>query len=177
MNKGVYFMSTGRIIGWVLVPYVMVFLDWKRAHVLLKIYGSICAFFFIISLLVALTADENDLKQIEKTDSNVTVKKEVQKPKVLTEEEKEKKRKEQYKSCFSPWDGSHLNLKYYIEDNMNDPDSFEHVETVYQDMVSVLIVEMTFRGNNQFGALVKNTVRARVSADDKCTVLKILDQR
>jgi hypothetical protein len=58
MNKGVYFMSAGRIIGWVLVPYVMVFLDWKRAHVLLKIYGSICAFFFIISVLVALTADE-----------------------------------------------------------------------------------------------------------------------
>jgi hypothetical protein len=104
-------------------------------------------------------------------------KEEPTKSKVLTEEEKEKKRKEQYKSCFSPWDGSHLNLKYYIEDNMNDPDSFEHVETVYQDMVSVLIVEMTFRGNNQFGALVKNTVRARVSADDKCTVLKILDQR
>jgi hypothetical protein len=44
-------------------------------------------------------------------------------------------------------------------------------------MVSVLIVETTFRGTNQFGALVKNTVKARVSADDKCTVIKILSQR
>jgi Na+-transporting methylmalonyl-CoA/oxaloacetate decarboxylase gamma subunit len=170
-------MSTGRIIAWLLVPYIMVFVDWKRSHVLLRIYGGFSAFFvfffLLISVIVAATMDE---MTTEKPKPTVEVKKEPAKPKVLTAEEKEKKRKEQYKKCFSPWDGSHTNLKYYIEDNMNDPDSFEHVETVYYDYTAHLIVETTFRGNNQFGALVKNTVKAQVTADSKCTVIKIIDQ-
>jgi hypothetical protein len=169
-------MSAGRIIGWLLVPYVMVFVDWKRAHVLLKIYGVFAAFFMFLSVIVAATMD--DTQTTTKPKPTATVKKEPAKPKVLTEEEKAKKRKDEYLKCFSSWDGSHTNLKYYIEDNMDDPNSFEHVKTIYYDYPypNHLIVEMTFRGNNQFGALVKNTVKAQTSADSKCTVMKIIDQ-
>jgi hypothetical protein len=165
-------MVLKRIIGWLFIPYVMVFIDWKQSNVFLKIYGisSLCLIFIFI--LAVATSENNKNGTTEKS-----VQTEPEKPKILTEEEKEELRKQKFKRCFSPWDGSHVNLKFYIQDNMNDPDSFEHVETVYQDMVSVLLVETTFRGKNQFGALVKNTVKARVSADENCTILKIISQR
>ncbi len=165
-------MDVKRILGWLLFPYIMVFIDWKRSNILLKIYGSFSAGVILIAIITINSPDES-IKTQEQTKE---VKKEPAKPKVLTAEEKEKKRKEEIEKCFSAWDGSHTNLKYYIEDNMNDPDSFEHVKTIYYAYTKHLIVETTFRGNNQFGALVKNTVKAQVSADSKCTVIKIIDQ-
>lgn len=165
-------MDVKRILGWLFIPYVMVFIDWKRAHVALKIYGVFSASVFAIMIIAAIASDE----PVETKEQTKEVKKQPAKPKVLTAAQKEEKRKEQYEKCFSAWDGSHTNLKYYIEDNMNDPDSFEHVETVYYDYKSHLVVETTFRGNNQFGALVKNTVKAKVSTDSKCSIIEILDQ-
>jgi len=66
---------------------------------------------------------------------------------------------------FSAWDGSHIKLSRLIKDSMNDPDSYEHVETKYWDMKDYLIVNATFRGKNAFGGVVKNTVKAKVSLD------------
>ena len=48
---------------------------------------------------------------------------------------------------------------------MNDPDSYEHVETVYWDRDDHLVVSTTFRGKNAFGGTVSNTVKAKVSLD------------
>jgi hypothetical protein len=165
-------MNFERIFYWLFFPFVMVFVDWKRINKFLKIYGLFTVFIACFIIIAIATVDPSTLEE-----SNKQVEKKSEKPKVLTEAEKEKKRIEQYETCFSPWDGSHTKLKYFIKDNMNDPGSFDHVETTYQDMVTVLIVQTTFRGNNQFGALVKNTIKARVSADDQCTILKILSQR
>lgn len=58
---------------------------------------------------------------------------------------------------FSGWDGSHRNFESLIKDAMNDPDSYEHVETRYKDMGKYIRVYCTFRGKNAFGGLVKNT--------------------
>ncbi|WP_051564061.1 hypothetical protein [Desulfovermiculus halophilus] len=95
------------------------------------------------------------------------------------EEEKRKKiaaekRKKKIKSQFSAWDGSHRNLERVIQKSMNDPDSYDHVETVYWDRGDHLIVRTTFRGKNAFGGVVKNSVKAKVSLDGE--VLQILDQ-
>lgn len=60
---------------------------------------------------------------------------------------------------FSAWDGSHINFKQFIKDNMNDPSSFEHVKTAYEirkDSTEILI-QMTYRGTNAFGGVVTNT--------------------
>lgn len=84
------------------------------------------------------------------------------------------KRKESIDSQFSAWDGSHRNLERVIQKSMNDPDSYDHVETVYWDRGDHLIVRTTFRGKNAFGGVVKNSVKAKVSLDGK--VLQILDQ-
>lgn len=77
-------------------------------------------------------------------------------------------------SQFNPWDGSHINLTYWIKDKMNDPKSYEHVETKYIDKGDYLIVSTTFRGTNGFGGVVKNTVAAKISLDGQ--VLEILGQ-
>lgn len=83
-------------------------------------------------------------------------------------------RKNQIEAQFSAWDGSHRNLERAIEQSMNDPDSYEHVETVYWDMKSHLVVKTTFRGKNAFGGLVINWVKAKVDLDGN--VLAVIDQ-
>ncbi|MCP4746335.1 MAG: hypothetical protein GY874_09380 [Desulfobacteraceae bacterium] len=55
-----------------------------------------------------------------------------------------KKHQEKIDIQFNHWDGSHINLKKYIKENMHDPDSFEYIETVYNDFDSYLIVKTTY---------------------------------
>jgi hypothetical protein len=79
-----------------------------------------------------------------------------------TSHEKNDPRKELISEHFSSWDGSHIELTKLIKQGMNDPDSYEHVETKYIDKSDYLLVSTTFRGKNLFGGLVKNTVTAKV---------------
>lgn len=88
-------------------------------------------------------------------------------------EEEKRKRKEMIEKQFSAWDGSHRNLTKFIKEQMNDPDSYEHVETIYWDMKDHLVVMTTFRGKNAFGGVVKNAVKAKVSLDGE--ILEIMD--
>ena len=82
-------------------------------------------------------------------------------------------RKKQIERQFSDRDGSHGNLERVIKQSMNDPDSYDHVETVYWDRGDHLVVRTTFRGKNAFGGIVKNSVKAKVSLDGQ--VLQILE--
>ncbi|MDA3137373.1 hypothetical protein [Vibrio metschnikovii] len=86
---------------------------------------------------------------------------------------RESNRLTQIKQQFSSWNGSHRNLVSHIKRQMNDPSSFEHVETVYWDKGNHLIVRTTFRGKNAFGGVVLNSVTAKVSLDGK--VLEIIN--
>jgi hypothetical protein len=57
---------------------------------------------------------------------------------------------------------------------MNDPDSFEHVETRYsinKNKDGILVI-MKYRGNNAFGGKVLNYVTAK--ADYKTNILTIV---
>jgi hypothetical protein len=75
---------------------------------------------------------------------------------------------------FSPLDGSHRALTKVIKESMNDPKSFEHVETSYNDHGDYLIVRTKFRGKNGFGALVVNSITAQVDLEGN--VLTILPE-
>ena len=77
----------------------------------------------------------------------------------------EKVRKETIERQFSAWDGSHRNLVRVVKEAMHDPDSFDHIKTVYWDRGDKLVVKMDFRGKNTFGALVKNTVTAETDLE------------
>lgn len=75
---------------------------------------------------------------------------------------------------FSAWNGAHRNLEQYIKEQMNDPDRYKHVETVYWDRGDYLVVKTTFRGKNAFGGVIKNSITAKVSLDGQ--ILEILAQ-
>lgn len=80
---------------------------------------------------------------------------------------------EKIEAQFSAWDGSHRALTTYIKKRMNNPASFEHVETGFKkDADGNLLVKTVFRGTNSFGAVVTNQVVARVDLDGN--VLKIV---
>jgi hypothetical protein len=74
---------------------------------------------------------------------------------------------------FSAWDGSHRALEKHVKKRMNDPDSYEHIETKYYDRGDFLIVTTKFRGANAFGGLVINEMAAKASLDGD--LLEILD--
>ncbi len=92
-------------------------------------------------------------------------------PKFLSK--KAEARKKRLEKGFSAWDGSHRGLTKVIKESMNDPKSYEHVETNYWDMGDHLVVRATFRGKNAFGGVVKNSVRAKTDLDGN--VLEIME--
>ena len=77
-------------------------------------------------------------------------------------------------SQFSAWDGSNTYLVKLIKENLNDPKSFEHVETVYSDEGTYILVKMTYRANNAFGGLVLQNVTAK--ADYETQYISVVSQ-
>ncbi len=96
----------------------------------------------------------------------------VQEQRILTPKELRQQRIEEQ---FSGWDGSHRNLEKYIKRFLNDPDSYEHSETRYNDKGSYLEVLTIYRAKNGFGAMRLGAVKAKVSLDGE--VMEILDER
>jgi hypothetical protein len=86
----------------------------------------------------------------------------------------QKNRKETVEKQFSSWDGSHPGLTSIIKKSMNDPDSYEHVETRFRDDGNSIFVITEFRGKNAFGGKVKNTISARV--DFEGNVIEVVSQ-
>ena len=55
---------------------------------------------------------------------------------------------------------------------MNDPKSFEHIETTYTDKGDYLLVYMKFRGKNSFGAKVLQTAIGTVDLNGNVLSVK-----
>ena len=121
----------------------------KKSFLLINVFIVSCLFLVLFSVL---------------TDS-----KESNKPKTPAEA-----RTEKIEKSFSAWDGSHYRLTKFIKNSMNDPNSYEHVETRYGDKGDHLIVSTTFRGKNAFGGVVKNMVTAKVDLNGN--VIAIISQ-
>ncbi|MBI9057769.1 MAG: hypothetical protein JEZ01_08335 [Labilibaculum sp.] len=83
-----------------------------------------------------------------------------------------KSREQRITEQFDSWDGSLYSLENLIKKGMHDPSSYEHIETRYADKKDYILVSTSFRGKNAFGALVKNTVSAKVDINGK--VIEIL---
>ncbi|MFP9114436.1 hypothetical protein ACLI1A_10875 [Flavobacterium sp. RHBU_3] len=109
-----------------------------------------------------------DGKIVENQKLNVEAEKLIAKQK----EEYEKNRADFEESCLSSWDGSNRELVKIVKKNMNDPDSFEHVETSYKLYNDYAVVIMQFRGKNAFNGTVLNSVTAKVSLED-CSVISV----
>ncbi|MFB0925110.1 MAG: hypothetical protein QMB65_07490, partial [Vicingaceae bacterium] len=69
---------------------------------------------------------------------------------------------------------SHKGLVDLVKRNMNDPDSFEHDETISTVKLNHAIVFMKYRGKNAFGGIVKATAKVKVSLED-CSIVEVLE--
>lgn len=114
-----------------------------------------------------ITKKQLALKKKKEAEENERLRKIEEKAKTIA------KRNKKLKLQFSEWDGSHKALERYIIQIMNDPDSYEHVKTVYWDKISYLIVSTTFRGKNAFGGKVLNAIKAKITLDGQ--ILKIIN--
>lgn len=70
-------------------------------------------------------------------------------------------------SFLSAWDGSNRELVKLVKSAMNDPKSFEHVETRFIDRGNGLSLFMTYRGKNAFGGVVTNKVSAELDKNTR----------
>lgn len=98
--------------------------------------------------------------------------------KVKDVEQKEKSRiakthKKKIEEQFSAWDGSHYGLEKVIKSSMNDPDSYEHVKTIYWDEKDYLVVKTTFRGTNLYGGKVVNWIKAK--SDMNGNIIEVME--
>jgi hypothetical protein len=82
--------------------------------------------------------------------------------------------KQSIEKQFSNYDGSHINLEKYILNNMNNPKSYEHVDTGYKLFDDYLLVITRFRGTNAYGGVVIQEIKAKCSLYDG-TVIEILN--
>ncbi len=76
--------------------------------------------------------------------------------------------------AFSQWDGSHKRLTQRIKSTMNNPGSYEHIDTEYSDQGEFLIVRTKFRGTNAFGGKIMNCATAKVGVGGN--VLRVISQ-
>jgi hypothetical protein len=68
-------------------------------------------------------------------------------------------------SQFSNYDGSHIILSEYIKNNLNDPDSYFHVETSYNIKDDYIGIKTIFRAKNAYNATITKTVLAKSKKD------------
>jgi hypothetical protein len=83
-------------------------------------------------------------------------------------------RQDRINKQFSTLNGRHYQLEHWIKTSMNNPKSYEHVQTRFVDKGDPLLVETIFRGTNAFGGVVPSRVMAKVDLDGR--VLEILSQ-
>lgn len=73
----------------------------------------------------------------------------------------EEQRIKEIEDAFSPWDGAHVELKKIIKATMQDPGSFECLDSRWIEMGNGNIkVTMVYSGKNAFGARVQDTTTA-----------------
>lgn len=75
---------------------------------------------------------------------------------------------EKIEAQFSAWDGSHRKVVEAVERVLNDPGSFEHLETRTMkgsNYPKTFIVSMEYTAKNAFGGRVRNTVVCEVSVE------------
>ena len=67
--------------------------------------------------------------------------------------------------CLSSWNGTYLPLERHLKKYLNDPGSYEHIETVFYNKGDYALVVITYRAKNAFGGYVVNTIRGKVNWD------------
>lgn len=127
---------------------------------------SVISSFEDSTLVLSNYANDEALSKMNELMNHYQEKKRLEKEEVKAKEE----RKEHFESeCLSDWDGSCPDLVEKVKGVLNDPKSFQHVETRYIIQENSYYIEMKFRAKNSYGALILNVSTALV--DENCKVL------
>lgn len=167
------------IIGWVFIPYIklarIVYRKWEGKYSNgLRLAGSISLGVIGFIVWAAILGNlPGRSSQADTTAQQTPARQESREPELSPEEKAKQDYHNWIQSQFSAWDGSHIHLVSLVKENMNDPKSFEHVETRYTDNGDNLTVFMKFRGTNAFGGKILNSVNA--TADYKTNTIKITE--
>lgn len=97
-------------------------------------------------------SNEEKIASLEKELENKNLKK-VQKQEIQIEI-KNIKQQDFAKKNISSWDGSNPALERTVKNAMNDPDSYEHVQTTFEYKNDKVIGTMLYRGKNAFGGKI-----------------------
>lgn len=117
---------------------------------------------FILLVVVAIAADDEP-----KSSSSAN--------KEETVADKAEAKKKKIESQFSAWDGSHRNLEKLIKENLNDPGSYEHLETNYWDMDTAIVVRTEYTAKNAYGGRVRGAVKARYDLEGN--LIEVIDSQ
>ncbi|MAM60834.1 hypothetical protein [Maritimibacter sp. UBA3975] len=81
--------------------------------------------------------------------------------------------------CLSSWDGSHTAFKRDVKDQLNNPGSFDHVETAVTPVneAGTHTIRMTYRAENAFGATITTTAYGEYDNDGCSHVVHVYEQR
>jgi hypothetical protein len=82
------------------------------------------------------------------------------------------KRKKEIASQFSPFNGECYKLTELIKSNMNDPNSYENLETKFWDIDTAILVNQSYTGKNKFGGRVRGFVKAIVSNSGEVEIIE-----
>ena len=86
-----------------------------------------------------------------------------------------KRYEELNKQLLDPENLSNIKLTREIKKTMNDPESFDHIETRFKDLGNEIVIHESFRGKNSFGGLVVNKVVATVDIDGNVLTMKLAE--
>ena len=71
-----------------------------------------------------------------------------------------------FKKNYVEYDNAVIPVVLYVQKQMHNPDSFEHVETIWKPVADdneLILVHMKFRGTNMLNAVVLQSVDLMVS--------------
>lgn len=125
-----------------------------------KNYGPITVALFVAAAVMfwfALSGDDGDSQQAAQAEP------EAEQAETAEETELEMIRRKLGDDVL--YDGRFAPLARRVKNNMNNPDSFEHVESRYADDGDRVYILMTYRGENAYGATVTEQVEALVDYD------------
>ena len=96
----------------------------------------------------------------------------------LQQAKRETEIQEKVKAQFSAWDGSHRTLVETVKKTLNDPGSFEHLET--KDMrgtawPETFVVRMEYTAKNAFGGRLRKYVLVEISVETG-RITQVLDE-
>lgn len=74
-------------------------------------------------------------------------------------------RRDKLERQFSAWDGSHIKLERSVKKSLNDPKSYEHIESRFSDDGDRITVILRFRAKNAFGGYVARSARGVYNID------------